>query len=90
MMKPRKDDDLRNRMGGLVWSTFQKVQRIHELEFLYASFLLSFRYCSCILYTDYASTKKSPKKLCYVINMLLPFFVLWCCYGLQYMVCLYE
>ena len=30
----KKEDDLINRMGDSVWSTFQKVQRIHELEFL--------------------------------------------------------
>ena len=55
---PKKDDDSRNRMGGSVRSTFQKVQIIHELEFSYASFLLSLRYPLYKLYTDYASTKK--------------------------------
>ena len=56
---PSKEEEyLQNRMGGLVWSTFQKVQRIHELGFLYASFMLSLRYRLCGFYTDYASTKK--------------------------------
>ena len=58
MSKPRKDENLRNRAGGSVQSIFQKVQRIHELEFSYASFLLLLRYCLCLLYTDYAYTKK--------------------------------
>ena len=29
----KKEEDLRNSMGGLVRSTFQKVERIHELEY---------------------------------------------------------
>ena len=74
MPKPRKEDDLRNRMGGSVWSTIQKVQRIHEIGFLYAYFLLSLRYHFCGLYTDYASTLKSPKKLCYVNTMIMLLF----------------
>ena len=41
-----KDDDSRDRMGGSVLSTFQKVQRIHELKvfvcFFYAIITLSF------------------------------------------------
>ena len=37
----KKGDNSSNRMGGLVRSTFQEVQRIHELEFLNASFMLS-------------------------------------------------
>ena len=42
MPKPRKDGDSHNSWtGGSVRSLFQKVQRIHELEFLYASFMLS-------------------------------------------------
>ena len=40
MLKPRKDDNLGNRMGGSVRSTFQKVQIIHDIEFEYASFML--------------------------------------------------
>ena len=72
----KKEEDSRNRMGGLVRSTFKKVQRIHELEFLYASFMLSLCYRLCSFYTDYASTKKSPKKLCYVNTMLLYLFML--------------
>ena len=67
----KKEDDYRNRMRGSVWSIFQKVQIIHELEFSYAYFILSLCYCLCGFYTDYASTKKSPKKLCYVNNMIL-------------------
>ena len=60
---PKKEEDSRNRMGDSDQSSFQKVQRIHELEFLYASFMLSLRYLLCGLYTDYASTKKQ----CYVV-----------------------
>ena len=71
-----KKEDPRNGMGGSVRSKFQKVQRIHELECLYASFMLSLRYRLCGFYTDYASTKKSPKKLCYVNTMLLCLFML--------------
>ena len=63
MPKPRKDDDSRNRMGSSVWSTFQKIQRIHELEFSYASFMLLLRYYLCLFCKDYASTKKQ----CYVV-----------------------
>ena len=44
MPKTLKDDDSVSRIGGLVWLTIQKVQRIHELEFLYADFLLSLCY----------------------------------------------
>ena len=36
--KPRKDEDLRISNGGSVWSIFQEVQRVHELEFSYAYF----------------------------------------------------
>ena len=44
-----KEEDLINRMGGSVRSTFQKVERIHELEFLNTSFMLSFhcQLCGC-------------------------------------------
>ena len=45
-------------MGGSVRSTFQKVQRMNELEFSYASFMLSLGYCLCGFYTHYASKKK--------------------------------
>ena len=76
MQKPQKDDNLCNKMGGLVWSTFQKVQIIHELEFLYASFMLSISYWLCGFYTDYDSTKKSPNKLCYINNMHICLFML--------------
>ena len=34
----KKEVDLRNRMGGSVLSTFQKVERIHELEFFVCFF----------------------------------------------------
>ena len=63
-------------IGGSVWSTFQKVQRIHELEFSYASFMLLLSYRLCGFYTDYALTNKSPKKLCYVNTMLIYLFML--------------
>ena len=59
-----KEEDSRNSMGGLVRSAFQKVQIIHELEFLYASFVLSLCYCLCGFHKDCILTKKSPKKLC--------------------------
>ena len=71
MTNPQKDDYPRNSTGGEVQSTFQKVKIIHELEFLYASFMLSLCYCLCVLYTDYASTKKSQKNFCYVNTMFL-------------------
>ena len=38
----------------------------------------------------YALTKKFLKKLCYVNTMLLCLFMLWYCYGSQYLLCLYE
>ena len=42
----KKEEDPRNRMGGSVQSTFQKVERIHELEFFlylfYAIIMVSF------------------------------------------------
>ena len=72
----KKKEYPRNGMGGSVRSTFQKVQRIHELEFSYACFMLSLRYRLCSFNTDYASTKKSPKHLCYVNTMLLCLFML--------------
>ena len=74
MPNPQKDDDPRNRTGGLVQEIFQKVQIFHELEFSYASFMLLLRYCLCVLYTDYYSTKKSPKELCYLNTILLLLF----------------
>ena len=72
----KKEDDLRNIMGGLVRSTFQKVQIIHEIEFLYASCMLSLRYRLCVFYTDYDLTKKSPKKLCYINTVILCLFII--------------
>ena len=54
----KKENDSINRMRGTVQSTFRKVQRIHELEFFYASFMLSLHYCLCGFYTDYDSAKK--------------------------------
>ena len=69
--KPYKNDISCNTMGDSVHSTFQKVQRVHELEFSYASSILSLRYHLYVLYTDYYSTKKCPKNLCYVNTMLL-------------------
>ena len=54
----KKEEDLRNRIGGSGWLTFQKAQRVHELEFLYASFMLSLRYHLRGFYKDYDSTKK--------------------------------
>ena len=67
----KKEEESRNRIGGLVRSTFQKVHRIHELEFSYASFMLSLCYRLCAFYKDYALTKKSPKKLCFTLILWL-------------------
>ena len=39
----RKDDDLCDWMGGSVRSKTQKVQIVHQLEHLYASFMLLLR-----------------------------------------------
>ena len=86
----KKEEYSRNRMGGLVWWTFQKVQIINELEFSYASFMISLHYCLCSFYKDDSSTKKSPNKLCYVNNMLLFLLMIWCCFVSQYLLCLYE
>ena len=72
MPKPQKDDDLRNMIGGSVRSTIQKVQRIHQLECSYASFMILFRYYLFLLYTYCASTKKQ----CYVVLCLLVYFLL--------------
>ena len=81
----KNEDNSRNRMGGLVLSTFQGVHLIHGVKFSYASFMLSLRYRSCGSYKDYTMTKISPKKLCYVNNMLLCLFMLKWCYGSQYL-----
>ena len=71
MSKPQKDDDLRDWMGGSVRSKIQKVQRVHQLECSYASFMISLRYYLCLLYTNYASTKKN----CYVVSCLSVYFL---------------
>ena len=69
MSKPGKDDNLekdndsRDWIGGSDLSKIQKVQRVHQLECLYASIILSLRYSLCLFYTNYASTKKQ----CYVV-----------------------
>ena len=85
-----KEDNSSNRVVGSVRSSFQKVQRIDELKFLYASFMLSLRYRSCGFYKDYDMTKMSPKKFCYVNTMVLCLFILWWCYFSQYQSCLFE
>ena len=57
----KKGGNLSNRMGGLVRSTFQEVQRIHELEFSNASFMLSLHFFNCRLcgfYKDYGTPKQ--------------------------------
>ena len=72
----KKDEDLWNRIGGSVCPIFQRVQIIYEIEFSYASFMLSLRCHLCVFYTDYASTKNSPKKFCYVNTILLRLFML--------------
>ena len=51
MLNPQKDDYLRNWMGGLVRWTIQKLQRVHQLECLYASFMILLRYYLCLFYT---------------------------------------
>ena len=71
----QKGDNSSNSMGGSVRSTFQEVQRIHELQFLYASFMLSLSYRLCSFYKDYAMTKMSSKNLCYNNTMLLYLFI---------------
>ena len=68
--KPQKDDDLRDWMRGLVRSKIQKVQRFHQLECSYASFMLLLRYSLCLFYTNYASTEKQ----CYVFSFLSVYF----------------
>ena len=67
----KKGLDSRNRMGGSVRSTFQKVQRGHQLECSYASFMLSLRYYLCLFYTNYDSTKKQ----CYVVSCSSVYFL---------------
>ena len=71
MSKPQKDDDSRDWMGGSVRSKIQKVQRVHQLEFSYASFMILLRYYFCLFYTNYASTKKQ----CYVVSCLSVYFL---------------
>ena len=61
MSKPGKDEDEYSRdwmIGALGRSKTQKVQRVHQLSFSYASIMLSLRYYLCLFYTNYASTKK--------------------------------
>ena len=71
---------------------------------MYSSFMIPLSCFQCLLYTDYASTKK----WCYIVlcfwvsfillqrscvTLLLWFYVylmLWCCYGSQYILCFYE
>ena len=69
---------------------FRRQREFMSLNISYASLMLSLHYRSCSFYKDYALTKKSPKKLCYVNTMLLCLFMLWCCYVSQYLLCLYE
>ena len=52
------EDNTSNRMGGSVQSTFQKVQRTNELDFLYPSFMLSLHYRLFGFYKDYDSAGK--------------------------------
>ena len=66
-----KDDNSRNWMGGSVHSKTQKVQRVHRLECLYASFMLSLRYYLCLFYKKYASTKKQ----CYIVSCSSVYFL---------------
>ena len=71
MSNPRNDDGSHNLLGGLVRSKIQKVQRFHQLECSHASFMLSLRYYFCLLYANYASTKKQ----CYVVSCLSEYFL---------------
>ena len=67
MSKPGKDDDEDSRdwmIGASGRSKTHKVQRVHQLSFLYASIMISLRYYLCLFYTNYASTKKQ----CYVVS----------------------
>ena len=84
---------------GTIWSIgwdvrfcqyFRGSREFMSFNFSYASFMLSLRYCACGFYKDYAMTKMSPKKFCYVNTMLLCLFMLWWCYGSQYLSCLFE
>ena len=86
----KKKDILINRMGGSVQSSFQEVQRIHELQFLYAFFMLSLLYRLYNFYKDYAPKKMFIKNLCYVNTMLLCLFMIWRCYGSHDLLWLYE
>ena len=76
MSKPEKDDDWGKDddscdwMGGLVRSTIQKVQRVHQLVCSYASFMLLLHYYLCLFYTNYASTKKQ----CYIVSCSSVYF----------------
>ena len=45
----KKEEGLINSMVCSVWSTFQKVQRVHELEFSYAYLC----YCCVTIYADF-------------------------------------
>ena len=68
----KKQDNLNDRVGGSVRSTFQEVQIIHELEFSNASFMLSLHNQLCGFYKDYASAKKR----CYMALLLSVSFIL--------------
>ena len=71
MSKPQKYDDSRDWIGGSVRSTIQKVQGVHQLEWLYDSFMLSLRYYSYLFCTKYDSKKKQ----CYVVSCLSVYFL---------------
>ena len=69
----QKEDNSSNRMGGWVRSTFQAIQRIHEIEFSNASFMLSLHYRLCGFYKDYASIKKQYYMvLWFLFSFMLP------------------
>ena len=61
MSKPGKDDDDDSRdwvIGALGRSKTQKVQRVNQFSFSYASIMLLLRYYLYLFYTNYVSTKK--------------------------------
>ena len=72
----KKEEDPRNRMVGSVQSTSQKVERIHELICLYASFMLSlhlFHYQLCGFNKDYDSPKQQRfMVLLFSVSFMLP------------------
>ena len=72
----KKGDNSINRMEGSVQSTFQEVQRILELEFSNASFMLSLHFCLNRLYGFYKDSGSPKQRYCMVlwfsVSLMLP------------------